>query len=156
MTAVKPRRAPRARSRSTRRLTAGADSDTRLPMSPYGRRASSTRSATICASTVSIRHIIVQNRYRAALNRYRSVRTLSIMPMTAEHPPVARVLFDESHSEAWTIRPEVAREMQPAHPADSSYARAADALRARSLAVESHIVGPLGAAALEGVSVLVI
>ena len=29
---------------------------------------------------------------------------------------VARVLFDEAHSEAWTIRPDVAREMQPAHP----------------------------------------
>jgi hypothetical protein len=41
---------------------------------------------------------------------------------------VARVLFDEAHSEAWTIRPELARSMQPAHPADSSYERAAAAL----------------------------
>ena len=39
--------------------------------------------------------------------------------------PVARVLFDEAHAEAWTIRPEVAREIQPAHPEDSSYALAA-------------------------------
>src|SRR4051794_37192775 len=45
------------------------------------------------------------------------------------HSSVARVLFDESHSESWTIRPEVAHSMQPSHPADSSYACAADALR---------------------------
>ncbi len=78
------------------------------------------------------------------------------MSFHAQHPPVARVLFDESHSEAWTIRPDIAREMQPSHPADSSYARAADALRARSFAVEAHATGPLGAAALDDVSVLVI
>src|SRR4051794_32197970 len=78
------------------------------------------------------------------------------MSMSAEHPPVARVLFDESHSEAWTIRPDVAREMQPSHPADSSYARGTDALRARSLAVDAHTTGPLDAAALDGVAVLVI
>ena len=48
---------------------------------------------------------------------------------------VARVLFDEAHSEAWTIRPELAREMQPAHPGDSSYAVAAQALAARDFAV---------------------
>ena len=32
-------------------------------------------------------------------------------------PKVARILFDESHSEAWTIRRDLASEMQPAHPA---------------------------------------
>jgi hypothetical protein len=72
------------------------------------------------------------------------------------HPSVARILFDESHSESWTIRPEVARSMQPSHPPDSSYALAADALRARSLAVEAHVSGPLSAEALAGVAVLVI
>ena len=45
-----------------------------------------------------------------------------------EHPKLARVLFDESHSEAWTIRPELAIEMQPSHPEDSSYAIAAETL----------------------------
>jgi hypothetical protein len=59
------------------------------------------------------------------------------------HPPTARILFDESHAESWTIRPEVAREMQPSHPADSSYEQAAEALRSRSLAVEAHVAGPL-------------
>src|SRR3954447_25854002 len=71
------------------------------------------------------------------------------------HPEIARVVFDESHSEAWTIRPEVARQMQRSHPEDSSYARAADALRARSFAVEAHTSGPLDAATLDGAAVLV-
>src|SRR4051794_7663951 len=72
------------------------------------------------------------------------------------HPDIARVVFDESHSEAWTIRPDVAGEMQHSHPEDSSYARAADALRARSLAVEAHTGGPLDAQALRHAAVLVI
>ncbi len=72
------------------------------------------------------------------------------------HPALARVVFDEAHGEAWTIRPDVASLMQPSHPADSSYARAADALRARSFAVGAHESGPLDAAALEGAAVLVI
>ena len=36
---------------------------------------------------------------------------------------VARVLFDESHGEAWTIRPDIAAAIQPEHAAGSSYAR---------------------------------
>src|SRR4051794_4798000 len=101
----------------------------------------------------SIRHIIVRNRYREVLSRYTRLRTLSNMPT---HPDIARVVFDESHGEAWTVRPEVAREMQPSHPEDSSYARAADALRARSFAVEPYVAGPLDADALDGAAVLVI
>jgi hypothetical protein len=72
------------------------------------------------------------------------------------HPVIARVLFDESHGEAWTIRPDVARAMQPSHPEDSSYARAAVALRSRSFAVDAHANGPLDEHALEDVAVLVI
>ena len=34
--------------------------------------------------------------------------------------PVARVLIDESHRQAWTTRPEVALRMAPANPADAS------------------------------------
>src|SRR4051812_20412617 len=66
---------------------------------------------------------------------------------------MARILFDESHSEAWTIRPELAREINPSHPADSSYARAAEILRAHDFAVEAHAEGPLD---LAGVAVLVV
>src|SRR3954453_8725422 len=67
-----------------------------------------------------------------------------------------RVVFDESHSQAWTIRDEVARGMQPSHPADSSYARAADALADRGFAVAAHAEGPLSTAALAGADVLVL
>jgi hypothetical protein len=70
--------------------------------------------------------------------------------------PVVRVLFDESHAQAWTIRPEVAARMQPSHPADASYARAADSLRARRIAVDAHTDGALDAAALQGADVVVL
>src|SRR3712207_1464931 len=69
---------------------------------------------------------------------------------------LATVLFDEAHSEAWTIRPDVAKAIQPSHPEDSSYARAADVLRKREFAVASHADGPLDADALGHADVLVI
>ncbi len=68
----------------------------------------------------------------------------------------ARVLFDEAHSEAWTIRPELARQMQPAHPADSSYWRAAEALSVRDFVVKANVERPLCQEALGGCEVLVI
>lgn len=71
-------------------------------------------------------------------------------------PANARVLFDEAHGEAWSVRAEVAAEMQPSHPADSSYGRAAEALRRRDLDVATHAEGALDAAALAGADVLVI
>jgi len=64
-----------------------------------------------------------------ALTAAKGVRSLRYM---LDHPKHARVLFDEAHSEAWTIRPELAAQMQPAHPEDSSLARAAAAARARA------------------------
>ncbi|MBB4661446.1 DUF6421 family protein [Conexibacter arvalis] len=73
-----------------------------------------------------------------------------------DRPASARIVFDEAHGEAWTVRPEVARAIQPAHPADASYARAAELLRAHDLAVAAHADGPLDAAALDGADVLVI
>ncbi|MGZ4196604.1 MAG: DUF6421 family protein [Solirubrobacteraceae bacterium] len=69
---------------------------------------------------------------------------------------VARVLFDEAHSEAWTIRPELAREMQPAHPGDASYAVAAQALTARDFEVSANVEQPLDAQTLQNCDVLVI
>jgi hypothetical protein len=70
--------------------------------------------------------------------------------------PLAHVLFDEAHSEAWTIRPELAAEMLPVHPADCSYADAARLLRDHDCVVRSHREGPLDQAALEAIDVLVI
>jgi hypothetical protein len=69
---------------------------------------------------------------------------------------LATVLFDEAHSEAWTIRPEVARVMQPAHPGDASYARAADLLDQREFAVSANVEGPLSRERLAATDVLVI
>ncbi len=74
----------------------------------------------------------------------------------AAPPKAARVLFDESHSEAWTIRAEIADEIQPAHPADSSLVRAAAALSAREFETAAHTSGPLTAEALAQTSVLII
>ncbi len=69
---------------------------------------------------------------------------------------LARVLFDEAHCEAWTIRPELAAAMQPAHPGDSSYALAARALSERDFVVACNTEGPLAAGALAPYDVLVI
>jgi Family of unknown function (DUF6421) len=71
-------------------------------------------------------------------------------------PKSARVLFDESHSEAWTIRADVAAAIQPSHPADSSLARAAAALAAREFEVAAHTEGPLTSDVLSKTAVLVI
>ncbi len=72
------------------------------------------------------------------------------------HPAIAHVLFDEAHSEAWTIDVDRAREMQPSHPADSSLAGAAAALKSAAFEVAAHRDGPLDAAALAQADVLVI
>jgi Family of unknown function (DUF6421) len=73
-----------------------------------------------------------------------------------ESGTLARVMFDEAHSEAWTIRPDVAREMQPAHPGDSSYARAAGALASGDFAVAANVDAPLAPGTLAKCDVLVI
>jgi hypothetical protein len=71
-------------------------------------------------------------------------------------PKIARVLFDESHSEAWTIRREQAERMQPAHPQDSSYAIAAERLAARDFDVVPNSDRPLTRETLAGADVVVI
>jgi hypothetical protein len=73
-----------------------------------------------------------------------------------ESGTLARVVFDESHSEAWTIRPEMARAMQPAHPGDSSYALAAGALTERDFVVAPNVERPLTEQTLAECEVLVI
>ena len=73
-----------------------------------------------------------------------------------ESGTLARVVFDEAHSEAWTIRPELAREMQPAHPGDSSYARAAAVLATREFTVAPNVDQPLSTETLRECDVLVI
>nr|WP_055503315.1 DUF6421 family protein [Nonomuraea pusilla] len=67
-----------------------------------------------------------------------------------------RVLFDEAHSESWTIRRDVAETINPAHPDDNSYVRAAELLRHLGHTVTAHTDGPLTPEALAGQDVLVI
>ncbi|MGI9197861.1 MAG: DUF6421 family protein, partial [Candidatus Nanopelagicales bacterium] len=70
--------------------------------------------------------------------------------------PLARVLVDESHRQAWSIRPEVAQAMSPANPADSSYAEAARELREAGFTVDAHVSGALTPQTLADVDVLVL
>ena len=69
---------------------------------------------------------------------------------------VAKVLFDEHHGEAWSIRPDAAARMRPSHPAASSYAAAAAELTARDFEVATSVGRPLDEVALAGADVLVI
>ena len=69
---------------------------------------------------------------------------------------IAHVLFDEAHSEAWTIRPEVARAIRPAHPGDASLAAAAAAIADREFTVAANEGARLDPETLAGVDVLVI
>ncbi len=74
------------------------------------------------------------------------------------HPKIARVLFDQAHSEAWSPSIMRAREMQPAHPEDSSLAVAAEALDRAGFEIGVYEEGLLDAdaGALDGADVLVI
>ncbi|WP_302893371.1 DUF6421 family protein [Actinomadura luzonensis] len=67
-----------------------------------------------------------------------------------------RVLFDEAHSESWTVRREVAEAINPAHPDDNSYARAAALLRHLGHTVTARTSGTLQPDVLAGHDVLVI
>lgn len=67
-----------------------------------------------------------------------------------------RVLFDEAHSQAWTVRREVAAAMQPQHPGDVSYGDAAERLRALDVDVRPHVEGPLDTVTLAEADVLVL
>ncbi|GII01840.1 DUF6421 family protein [Planobispora takensis] len=67
-----------------------------------------------------------------------------------------RVLFDEAHSESWTIRRDTAETMNPGHPDDNSYARAAELLRRLGHTVEAHTEGPVTPAVLAAADAFVI
>ena len=75
------------------------------------------------------------------------VRTGSLFP---------RVFFDEAHSQAWSVRPDVVQRMNPGHPADAGYLRAAETLRVRGVAVAANVDQPLNAATLAKVDVLIL
>ncbi len=69
---------------------------------------------------------------------------------------LAKVLFDESHQQAWTTRPAVAARMNPVNPADAGYVTAAGLLRSAGMAVTPHETGALTSEVLAGFDVLVL
>ena len=60
---------------------------------------------------------------------------------------VTRVVFDESHGEAWSIRPGTAAALRPEHPAAASCAAAA--LAECDLEVATHAGGSLAGGVLD-------
>ncbi len=82
-------------------------------------------------------------------------RSTAVSPALVQRT-VARVLVDESHAQAWTIRPEIAAAINPSHPGDSSYAAAAALLAGRDFEVAAHTAGALTPAILADVDVLVV
>ena len=66
------------------------------------------------------------------------------------------VLFDEAHSEAWSIRADTVAEMNPRHPGDAGYLKAAAALRERGMAVDAHTSGSFTPEALADRDVVVL
>ena len=68
----------------------------------------------------------------------------------------SRILIDQSHSQAWTIDLELAAEMNPANPADASYANFKEFAESAGFEVISHSLGIISEATLQGVDVLVL
>ena len=77
------------------------------------------------------------------------------MSRPCDHP-FPRVLFDEAHNEAWSIRPDIVEQMNPRNPGDAGYLQAAATLRERGMRVEAHVAGALTAEVLREVDVVVL
>jgi hypothetical protein len=60
------------------------------------------------------------------------------MPGLLRQRKVARVVFDESHGEAWSIRSDASVTMRSEHPAAASYAAAAATLVECDFEVAAH------------------
>lgn len=67
-----------------------------------------------------------------------------------------RVLIDQAHSNAWAVDPAVATQINPAQPADASYAEAAKTLQQLGFEVATHEDGDFTPDGLAGTDVLVI
>lgn len=63
--------------------------------------------------------------------------------MIAAQTKRIRILFDEFHSESWSVSGTRAREMQPDRPGYSSYQMAADELAARDFVIRRNLDSPL-------------
>ena len=70
--------------------------------------------------------------------------------------PLARIVIDESHRQAWSTRQEVAEFMNPGHPADAGYVQLATSTRDSGFELIVHADGLITDEALAGFDVLVI
>lgn len=68
----------------------------------------------------------------------------------------SRILIDQSHSQAWTIDPSLALQMNPANPADASYAKLRALAEDAGYEVFAHKEGSLSKAVLSEVDVLIL
>lgn len=71
-------------------------------------------------------------------------------------PKVVRILFDEFHSESWTISYPRALEINPQDPSYSSYQKAADTLAHREFSLNRNTDHPLTSALLSRIDLLVL
>lgn len=69
---------------------------------------------------------------------------------------IARILIDQSHNQAWAVKPDIAKKINPANPADSGYAKMAQAAEVSEFEVGLHESGLFTAGALAGADILVI
>jgi hypothetical protein len=74
--------------------------------------------------------------------------------MNARPRQYARVLFDEYHSESWSISAGRAGQMQPEDPANASYQRAADTLTAHDFLIRRNLDAPFSPELLAETDVL--
>lgn len=68
----------------------------------------------------------------------------------------SRILIDQSHSQAWTIDLALAQQMNPANPADASYAKLRELAEDAGYEVVAHTTGEISSALLSDVDVLVL
>jgi hypothetical protein len=68
----------------------------------------------------------------------------------------ARILIDQAHQQAWAVKAEVAAQLNPANPADASYAKMAEAASAHDFEIALHEAGLFDSTTLENADVLVI
>ena len=70
--------------------------------------------------------------------------------------PLAHVVFDEAHRQAWSTRPEVAQRINEVNPADAGYVIAAQELRESGFEVSVHEAGSVTQASLAHTDVFVL
>ena len=70
--------------------------------------------------------------------------------------PLARVIFDEAHRQAWSTRPEIAKSINPTNPNDAGYVTAATDLSESGFTVGVHESGAITASTLSEADVFVV